>query len=683
MKRFSLLLVGVLVLSGYQLHAQSKISDRLWSAMTTAQNDGATVRTMVILSEQVDVVGLDRQLTFSNATFRERGYSVITQLQQKARSAQAGVLRLLQAKSKEEVPKYESFWVINAIAVEATPNTIMEMNTLPEIAEIDIEAKVEMIEPVEKSAAPAALLGNAEIGLKVINAHKMWQLGFTGQGVIVMNVDVGVDGLHRALRARWRGTHVQANYAWFDPETATTFPTDADGHGTCTMGIMTGVDTTTHDTIGVAPRAEWIAGRVGASWLAANILAIFQWALDPDGNPNTSDDRPAVINNSWAWNLSCSSAFANAINALEAAGIAVVFAAGNSGPGPGTIVSPGKLNFTETNVFSVGALDANREGTPIAPFSSRGPTNCTGAGNQIKPEVSAPGTQVRSSYLSGSYEYVSGTSFAAPHVCGAIALLKQAFPNKTGAQIKQMLYETARDLGTPGEDNTYGMGVIDVYQAYIQNAIPENPRPPRGFAAYSDYTSPTAVSLTWTDPSRLVGGDTLTNYQIQVWRDGLFLTSVGAHVQHYTDNGLTDGRQYGYALLTKDLATNRLSLPVVDSVYAGGSQYPAPPSNLSCIDTVGRVILRWNDPTTQSDGTPLDDLAKIFVYRDHLLIDSVVAGVQAYNDLTVASGRTYRYFLRAVDNETPHHLSEPGKNVLCYVGIAPIIWCGWDQIRIG
>jgi bacillopeptidase F len=253
-----------------------------------------------------------------------------------------------------------------------------------------------------------------------------------------------------------------------------------------------GLDRSTSDTIGVAFDAEWIAA--GDSIVSiAKQLAFLQWALNPDGDTTTVEDIPAVVNCSWTrGNPGCkTTGVTDAISDLEAGGVAVVFAAGNDGPDPGSVRWPPRMNTLETNVFSVGAIDGHDPYYTIAEYSGRGPTVCNGLGNKIKPEVTAPGDSVRSSFLSGTYEYASGTSFAAPYVSGALALLKQAFPQKTGAELKQMLYATARDLGEPGEDNSYGTGLIDVYAAYEREvtAIVEETRPMR-FALRQNYPNP-------------------------------------------------------------------------------------------------------------------------------------------------------------------------------------------------
>ena len=156
------------------------------------------------------------------------------------------------------------------------------------------------------------------------------------------------------------------------------------------------------------------------------------------------------------------------LNTLEAAGMAVIFAGGNFGPSNTTVNSPQRTKTSLVNSFSVGALNGNDPQYPIANFSTRGPSQCTdNVPLNIHPEVSAPGVNVRSAYGPNGYSELSGTSMACPHVSGAVLLLKEAFPFLTGEELLFALYTTAVDLGNPGEDNTYGMGIIDVHEAFL------------------------------------------------------------------------------------------------------------------------------------------------------------------------------------------------------------------------
>ncbi len=197
--------------------------------------------------------------------------------------------------------------------------------------------------------------------------------------------------------------------------------------------------------------------------------------MNPDSNASTNDDMPTVISCSWqdpnASDQCTTSIYRTLLASVEAAGIGVVFSAGNSGPAASSCTPPKNINIDSINVMCVGAVDGNTAGYPIASFSSRGPSICGGTGTLlIKPEVSAPGNNVRSSYSGTSYSLLSGTSMASPHVAGAIALLKQVNPNMTGKQLKAILFSTCTDLGTPGEDNDYGKGLINLMAAYRRMA---------------------------------------------------------------------------------------------------------------------------------------------------------------------------------------------------------------------
>ena len=198
----------------------------------------------------------------------------------------------------------------------------------------------------------------------------------------------------------------------------------------------------------------------------------FQWVLDPDGNPNTNDSAD-VVNNSWSLGNvgGCALEFEQDIQVLKAAQIAVVFAAGNYGPYGSSSVSPAN----NPNGFAVGATDSS---DIISIGSSSGPSACDGS---VYPEVVSPGVNVRTSDLSGggaypdSYTVVSGTSFAAPHVSGGMAILIGAHPGATVTQLERALTDSARDLGAGGADETYGNGLIDLQAADAWLANPPAP----------------------------------------------------------------------------------------------------------------------------------------------------------------------------------------------------------------
>ncbi len=446
----------------------------------------------ILLADQVDLRGLEESFNSREVDLGIRSKTVITTLQERAAESQNELLRLLRNSPYVRQQTVHSFWIVNAIFVSAKKEMITQLSNNSEVEWIGLNGKLEL-SSYEKSDMEASLPspGGIEPGLQVIKAPALWAMGYTGYGQVAFTNDTGVDPTHPALATKYRGIYVPREQAWFQYDSVTMsvstnlIPRDCDDHGTHVTGTMMGLDRLNNDTIGVAFNAQWIGAPVLCGIGTEDNIAAFQWSINPDDDPNTSDDIPDVINNSW-WDpnldsLDCNSIYVPVLEAMEAAGIAVIFSAGNQGPASQTISIPHNINFDLVNSFTVGALNGNLPDLlPIASFSSRGPSHCGGEGSLlIKPEVSAPGVQVRSSIRNGKYEFFSGTSMASPHVCGAILLLKEAFPELTGRELKMALYLTAIDLGEPGEDNTYGMGLIDVLAAFnyivSQGHVPVSP----------------------------------------------------------------------------------------------------------------------------------------------------------------------------------------------------------------
>lgn len=517
MKKLFLLLTVALFYQS-NIFSQAEVSSRL-QMMLNDSNVKDYIRVLVYLKDQVNLEQMDAQLYMEKATPEIRSYKVITALQEKAASTQGALINYLEEKfADRSVFSYKSFWIANFILVEAKPIVINEIMLRPDVGEMDIDALLDYDKPTKIGAITKEEILASEPGLKIVGADKLWQLGITGQGRILMGVDTGVRHTHVALNARFRGNFVPMNQAWYDPGGGTTTPSDCDGHGTHTMGTMVG-RSAAGDTVGLAIDAQWIAAKtICTSPHTSNSIAAFQWAMNPDGNSGTTNDMPDAIGNSWYDpNVSneCTGIYKTTLDAMEAVGIAVVFSAGNSGSSPSTITKPKNINTDETNVFCVGAISGSSylggSNDPIASFSSRGPSTCGGTGSLlIKPEVSAPGVSVRSSYGSGdnTYSALDGTSMACPHIVGAIGLLKQAYPNLTGKQVKLALYNTAKDLGAVGEDNNYGKGLIDVYAAYTYLAallMPLNPfninTPIAGAAVTSFPNSSSSATVTWDTAS--------------------------------------------------------------------------------------------------------------------------------------------------------------------------------------
>ncbi|MCH7948828.1 MAG: S8 family serine peptidase, partial [candidate division Zixibacteria bacterium] len=370
------------------------------------------------------------------------------------------------------------FWIIPAFKATLPVSKLKALEQFKNISYVIPDVSLTYDQPLESYAAPA-LSSGVSSHIEMLNIPSLWSRGLTGKGRLVCSFDTGVEVDHPALNIKWRGHGTSLSAAWFSSVAPDSLPRDPVGHGTHTMGVMVGSDGA--DTIGVAFDAQWITAGVidqgqPLPLTISDILAAFQWVLNPDGDVNTTNDVPDVILNSWGVPRGlfspCSETFWEVIDNVEAAGIVTVFAAGNEGPNPQTMRDPADRAATPLNSFSVGAVDNDKV---IGDFSSRGPSSCDTT--QIKPEVVAPGVLVRSATKDGGYGFMTGTSMAAPFIAGLVALIREYNPDATVGQIKQAIISSCQDLGAAGEDNAYGNGLPDA--SIILNFIP-----PPGLAVF-------------------------------------------------------------------------------------------------------------------------------------------------------------------------------------------------------
>lgn len=366
-----------------------------------------------------------------------------------ARAVSDGSLREVEALLGDpSVSRRADLWAINGVALTASAEVIRALADDPGVARISLDGVIE---------APKATMGDsavAEWNLEAIRAPELWAAGHTGAGVVVASMDTGVDASHPDLDASYRG----GDNSWFDPYGEHPEPHDRNGHGTQSMGVVVG-GSAGGSAIGVAPGARWIAVKIFNDDGEASLSAIhqgYQWLLDPDGDPET-DDGADIVNNSWSLqNIGdCSLEFEQDLQMLRAAGVAVVFSGGNYGSNAGTSVSPAN----NPSGFGVGFVTD----TDTVHFtSSRGPSACDSG---VYPRVVAPGVNVRTADLGAYWAWATGSSIAAPHISGAMALLLSAHPGATVSALEQALERTAVDLGAVGSDQSYGQGLIDLVVA--------------------------------------------------------------------------------------------------------------------------------------------------------------------------------------------------------------------------
>ncbi|MEU5060209.1 MULTISPECIES: S8 family serine peptidase [unclassified Streptomyces] len=390
-----------------------------------------------------------------------------------AKESQAGVVAL----AKEAGATYKSFWISNTVKITGTEALAKKIAARSDVATIEADDPVVIPDPLP-GTKEVPQVNSVEWGVDRINAPKVWDdLGIRGEGIVIGSIDTGVDYQHPALAAKYRGLKADGSYDhaynWFDPggSCPTSAPCDNNSHGTHTMGTMVG-DDGAGNQIGVAPGAQWIAakGCGTSSCSQEDLLASGQWMVAPTeasgANPRP-DLAPDVINNSWGADI-IDTWYQDTVQSWRDAGIFPAFSNGNNGTaGCNTAGSPGAYS----NTYASGAFDSNNA---IANFSSRG----TGVDGIIKPNIAAPGVNIRSATPGGGYAVKSGTSMASPHTAATVALMWAASPALRGdvAATEKILDDTAIDTndtscgGTADFNNVWGEGRLDAYAAV--NATP-------------------------------------------------------------------------------------------------------------------------------------------------------------------------------------------------------------------
>jgi subtilisin family serine protease len=507
MKRLATL--GGVVMFAAGIAQAGDIDPGLGQVLDAAAAD-EVISTLVYLEDRVDLLSTTAQLDQQRATLQTRHEVVVRALQGKAAVTQVPLLDHLQRlQDARRIEQWRSFWVANVVRVDAVPAEIALIAQRNDVERVYLNYEIVPIEPVadRPDEGPMRADRAPEPGLDAIRAPEAWALGITGQGVLVSTLDTGVDGNHPALASRWQGLDPaylgHPEWAWFDPVTDTTFPQSFGSHGSHTMGSVCGG--APGDQVGVAPGAHWIHAavidRVSIPQTVADALLSFEWVIDPDENPGTNFDVPDTCSNSWGLAdfhgyPDCDELFWSHLDACEAAGIVIIFAAGNEASGG--LRRPADRATDDYRTFAVAAVNGNVPSYPIASFSSRGPTFCTPGGfPAIKPDIAAPGVDVRSCAPGGGYYFSSGTSMAAPHINGVAALMRQVNPDLGVHEIKQIMYDTAFDLGDPGEDNSYGWGIVDAFAAVqaAQETVGLSFTYPEGLPAFIDSDGATTVPV--------------------------------------------------------------------------------------------------------------------------------------------------------------------------------------------
>jgi subtilisin family serine protease len=451
---------------------------------------------MVVLADQAD---------FSAAammqTKNEKGRYVYNALRNKSQTTQGPILRWLSQRGLE----HRSFYIVNAVLVKGTREIAEALAARPDVARVEGNPHVKNFLPQPGPMTEAPLQPGApetiEPGINYTHAPQVWELGFTGQGIVVASADTGVRWTHNALKPHyrgWDGMNANHDYNWHDAihdsvgnpcGNDSPFPCDDFFHGSHTTGTMIGDGM--GNQIGMAPGAKWIACRMidGPADLTtpARCIECMEWFLAPypiGGGQGDPTKAPDITNNSWTCTPEdgCSpDTLQAAVEAQRAAGIQMVVAAGNAGPDCSSVEYPPAIYEAS---YTVGALITGTDS--ITSFSNRGPVTIDES-NRIKPDITAPGVNNRSATnaCDSCYTIASGTSMATPHIAGAMALLWSAIPslqNQIDASRTRLnnaaIHIASTQCGDSGPpNNVYGWGRVDIFAAVTGTTPTPTPTP--------------------------------------------------------------------------------------------------------------------------------------------------------------------------------------------------------------
>ncbi len=331
--------------------------------------------------------------------------------------------------------KIKPLRLINGEAVLLSKNAERALSKNSDVLRIDDDVVVEALAKAGATQPPQTL----PWGINRVDAELVWPSGNSGDAVKVAVVDTGISADHPDLKNNIKGGYNAINplKSW----------NDDNGHGSHVAGIIAALNNAI-GTVGAAPLADLYAVKVlnrqGSGYLS-DIIEGLDWAIA---------NNMQVVNMSLGTSSDILS-FREAVQRVSAAGIVQVAAAGNSG---GSVGYPAAY----PEVIAVSATDS---GDALASFSSRGP----------EVDLAAPGVGIYSAYKGTGYATLSGTSMAAPHVAGSVALVLSV-PISVAydadfdgvwdpAEVQQKLQDRAVDLGVSGFDNLYGWGLINAFNA--------------------------------------------------------------------------------------------------------------------------------------------------------------------------------------------------------------------------
>ena len=594
----------------------SKISPELRDSIAESTDATALYRIIITMDENYSQAQMTRQTQFMSKT--EKREFVVNALQRFSAASQHDVLELLNEGSRANiVSNVQSHWLFNGITCKANADIIYAVANDRRVSGIYMDHMVYRLPEDWDNSEPLLepIRGNAW-NVEKVNADDVWNLGYTGAGVLVAVIDSGVRYNHNDIANNmWDGGAEYPNHG-YDFVNDDNDPMDDHGHGTHCAGTISSYGAS-GTQCGIAKNAKIMALKVLASngygssaytWTAEEFAVshgadILSMSLGAAGIGPYDVERQILVNV-----LNC--------------GVVASIAAGNEGqkltdyPVPSNIGSPGNCpspwgNPDQTNILDGGhsacvAIGATTNTDEHSSFSSYGPATWTGGDYNnsfsdypytegssteiglIKPDVSAPGSSITSlNYASAmAYSTMSGTSMATPCVAGIMALMLEVDPTLTPVEIDSILEVTAVQLGGyTSKNNTFGAGRVDALAAV--NAILNACNPPTALTATANGCT---VDLSWTAASGV------SSYR--VYRNGIVIASTVSGTT-YTDNQAPAGHNSYYVRSNCNSGNTSESSNIITVDIDMNAQIPAP-TNLTATVNGNEINLAWDAPTQRN-----------------------------------------------------------------------------------
>jgi subtilisin family serine protease len=472
MKKFA---AALFVFLGLFSISHAKIEPQLMSRLDTLSSS-EEISVIVFMKEKPSISALSgnrRDRLPALTSFSER--------------SQRGINDWLDKKKKvDKKVAFKRFWTFNGFALRAPKEVIEEIAARDDVEKI-ISDKVLRLPPRPAESLSVMSLrplsSSVEDNIALIKADKVWgDLSFTGSGVKVGIADSGVLATHPDLSGK---ISLQATFNSLGNKISDT-AVDTDGHGTHVAGIVAGGNAS-GKYIGVAPEADLLIARVFDSGSAtfSQVIGGIEWLIDNDAkivNLSLGSDSVGIADPDWEAN----------VDTWDSLGILIVSAIGNHGPGAGTTTSPGNT----PKALGIGNVNSADD---IYSGSSRGPISWSGT-PYTKPDISAPGVLIKSAYIDGGYEYMTGTSMACPHVSAVAALMLQADPTLAPATLRGIIESTAyRRNDVDYKSNDYGWGRVDALTAVGAVAAPSTIETPAYSPSPARYKEAISVSAVITN----------------------------------------------------------------------------------------------------------------------------------------------------------------------------------------